>query len=178
MKSHDSKGLFKVLVYGLFALFLCLGCWLTIIFPPPPPNQSLKILGKEKSSKNGKAALFICISNASPYSATYEGEAIWVAYLKAGTWITNSAGQGPDVSVLQRPKETFQFENYNEIPIETTTYKVGVSFTSMTWRSKLIWWKKGPNEFLDQIADYLWGLDRSSRSMTECSGVFILSTNL
>lgn len=168
---------FKAFKYGVAVLSFCVFCWLLVVFPPPAPKQSLEIRSREGASKNGKPALFIVVSNASPCSVTYKGDAIWVAYLKGDAWITNSVGLGPDEFVLHHPHVIMQFENFSDIPIGTTKFKAGVSFTSLTWRSKLIWWKRRPNEFLDPIADYLWELDKSHRSKTEWSRSFDLDTN-
>jgi hypothetical protein len=170
----------------IWMLIGILGCgltlWLILTNPFAVPARSISFLIKPSMNGNGLGkTISITVSNCSDCPIQYDGGADtpWyrIAYVSnnvlCDTFIrTVDAGHNklPPYAVKQSELE---------IPKGATTLRVGLSFTSLSWRGRLGWsmirHSFGP--LCDPIIGFLVGQDVKKRSKTEWSGEYLCQTN-
>jgi hypothetical protein len=105
------------------------------VMPTTPPNHSLILtIRPDLSNKSIPGDYMITLSNYSDHSVEYSTHVI-ASYMVGDLWLTSNVSGGGNNSGLLRPKRTQH--GFVQMPNNATRIKVGVYYTSLTWRGAL-----------------------------------------
>jgi hypothetical protein len=127
----------------------------------------------------GTSSVMVAISNKSPNTIMYENGPVFdVACFRNGLWETNTTGRSFTGEEILRPGASRALVDITSaIPTGTKAFRVGLAFTSFSWRSELAW-RTPDNCLLRPLASFLFALDRSKRSETEWSDILTFSPSV
>ena len=169
----------RLLLFGA-ALLVLLG--IVVVSPSRvrPPGLDIRLLSPKDAGQQG-STIMVVVSNASLCSVMYDnGPVLEVAVMRNGVWVTNVTGRSITGSTILPPGATAKpvaLTDAIQLDRDLEAVKLGLSFTSFSWRSSLAW-KFPQNRLLNPIASFLFGLDRSKRSQTAWSDLFTLTNGV
>jgi hypothetical protein len=169
----------NLIFWCFFASLLIFFLGLKILIPPPIQGKSIDFRMVDVSSNlvpdirqsNTKDFIFITVSNISKNTIMYDRRHVSIAFLRNGIWETNNLGYFFLELVFLSPNYADQLENFTIVPTNTEAIKVGVPYTSLTWRGEYAF-RHPPTSVWRPLKD----LDEAYRSKTEWSESFALNS--
>jgi hypothetical protein len=163
---------------SIWILLLTLGCglifWLTLTDPPSIPARSLEfIIAPSVSSSELNKTISITLSNCSDCPVMYRGgiKSPWyeISYVSNGVACESSL-QTVDGGPGKLPPHTLLRSEIN-IPEGASVLKIGLTFTSLTWRGRVAWATVGGSfeSLRGPLARFLASGDIKTRSKIEWS---------
>ena len=152
--------------------------------PSGPPPRSLAFTISSISLSNGFRTCNVVVSNVSDYSVEAGGgsDTLWfeIAYLTNEVW-QYSHVHTVDGGLAYMAAHSAERKNLIKIPDTATALKVGLNFTSLTWRGQLAFRIAGGpfgGRVLRTVTGFLLLQDEKRRTKTEWSDEFhLVETN-
>jgi hypothetical protein len=180
MKARVLKGI----VYSVALICLTLGfLWLAACIPSSAKSEHLNIhITAGSTDRIGNVVCSVVVSNASLYPANFRGGfgVPWfdIAYFTNNLWRSTHVWTPGGGDGILGPHEAMC--SVVHVPNGASAVKVGLTFTSLTWRGRVAWWTSARSfsDILRPVTVFLWHQDKKWRSKVDWSNEFnLLNTN-
>lgn len=175
------KSRYPIAILLIVVIFILLFVWIALT-PPGTPGNSLDFqainlnsnLVQDIRQSSTNAFISVSVTNLSRNIIIYDHRDIGMALLRNGVWETNGLGYFFTEQTYVWPGSGEILHSFDPIPPDTRAIKIGVLYTSLTWRGKWAY-KISQGRIWRPVADLLLARDVANRSKTEWSPVFYLS---